>query len=139
MSGFAKCQELTACALTGELEKIIIIVSVEDMKHFHVNVIHQQNKVATKKQKMNPTTGRGRGKMLINVNSEEGPLVPSRNQWHATLKGHAVHYLNITKAIDVQLVEKMEKMKESLHRQFNYIDLGLSHDHMGTSEESFKI
>jgi hypothetical protein len=88
---------------------------MEDIMHFHANVIHRQNKVAAKKQKMNPTMGRGRGEMLINVNSEEVPLVTSRNQWHATLKGHALRYLDITKSIDVQLVEKMEKVKENLH------------------------
>ncbi len=52
--------------------------------------------------------------MLINANNEGVPLVPSRNQWHATLKGHALHYLDIMKSIDVQPIEKMEKVKESL-------------------------
>ncbi len=33
--------------------------------------------------------------MLINANNEGVPLVLSRNQWHATLKGHALHYLDI--------------------------------------------
>ncbi len=84
--------------------------------HFDANVIHQRNKAAAKKQKMNPTMGRGKGEMLINVNNEEVPLVLSKNQWHATLKGHALRYLDITKSIDVQLVKKMEKVKESLHQ-----------------------
>jgi hypothetical protein len=38
--------------------------------------------------------------------------------------------LDITKSIDVQPIEKMEKMKGSLNWQSDYIDLGLSHDHM---------
>jgi hypothetical protein len=63
---------------------------------------------------MDPTIEGSRGKMLINVKNKGLPLVPSRNQWHAALKGHALHYLDITKSINVQHVEKMEKVKKSL-------------------------
>jgi len=69
-------------------------------------------------------------KPMIIVNSEGVLVIPSRNQWLSTMRGHVCCLLEVTKAIDLQAIEKLEKMKENLEKQFEFIKLGLSYEHM---------
>lgn len=66
-------------------------------------------------------------KLLIHVNAEGILVVPSRNEWHATLKHHACELFDVAKSIGLQDVEKIKKMKECLEKQFDYTELGLKY------------
>jgi hypothetical protein len=52
------------------------------------------------------------------------------NQWLLAMKGHVCHFLEVTKAIDLQAIKKLEKVKENLEKQFEFIDSGLNYGHM---------
>jgi hypothetical protein len=47
-----------------------------------------------------------------------------------TMKGHVCHLLKVTKAINLQAIENLEKVKENLEKQFEFIDFGLNYGHM---------
>jgi hypothetical protein len=105
---------------------------VANLKHFHATIIHWQNKATMKQAKLElvvlpRATAR---KFVITMNSEGVPMIPSRNQWFLAMKGHACHLLKVTKAINLQAIEKLEKVKENLEKQFEFIAFGLNYGPM---------
>jgi hypothetical protein len=56
--------------------------------------------------------------------------VLSQNTWIIALKCHVVNYLDISKAMSQQPKRMLEKVKDSLANQFNYMKLGLNFEHM---------
>jgi hypothetical protein len=64
------------------------------------------------------------------MNMDGCPMILEPNQWHVALKRHTIRYLDNTKSIECQSKEKLEKTKENLDKQFVYIELRLSFEHM---------
>jgi hypothetical protein len=64
------------------------------------------------------------------MNMDGCPMILEPNQWHVALKRHTMRYLDKTKNISCQSKEKLEKMKENLDKEFVYIELRLSFEHM---------
>jgi hypothetical protein len=69
-------------------------------------------------------------KPMITMNSEGMLVIPSRNQWLLTMRGHVCCLLEMTKAIDFQAIKKLEKVKENLEKQFEFINSGFNYGHM---------
>jgi hypothetical protein len=64
------------------------------------------------------------------VNEDGFPLMLSQNTWLLTVKGHALHLLDLSKRIDNQIVKQLEMMKEKLDAQFDYTPRALDFKHM---------
>jgi hypothetical protein len=97
-----------------------------------VNAVSRQNQAFAKKMKtyLFERIGENPKMVLITVNSMGISLVPSRNQWLATLKCHITKLMVLIKPIDCQLVELLQHVKEDLKKQFEYISPGSSLEHM---------
>ncbi len=70
------------------------------------------------KQELATTLGTNPKKLVIIINVEGVPLIPRQHQWLVALKAHTFKELDMTKPIDCQNTEKMEKLKNTLEKQF---------------------
>jgi hypothetical protein len=96
-------------------------MSTTNLKCFHVATIQWQNRATLKQAKLElvallRTTTH---KPVIIVNSERVSVIPSKNQWFLAMKGHVCCLLKVTKAIDLQAIKKLEKVKDNLINNLN--------------------
>lgn len=101
------------------------------MKKLHHNAVHKQNKTLVKekeKEQSNVLLGEIAPKPIIMETWD--PNSPKLEQWILAFKTHSFHFLDVTKPIDCQMLEKLTDVKETLTKQFDYNQPSMNFEHM---------